>query len=150
MYCNTLQHAATRCNTLQYRPLVAVSLANPFAVLGYVLQHTATHYNTLQHTGTHCNTLERTTTQTVCCSVAGSPLCSAQVSNAIHYNTVHTDLLLQCHLHPHCPARVSMGGRDRGLNSCDCSSVWFQSKSPLFSGTWSDPRIWGFSLFVGF
>ena len=36
--CNTLQHTATHCNTLQYT------------------EHTATHCNTLQHTATHCNT----------------------------------------------------------------------------------------------
>ena len=46
--CNTLQHTATHCDTLQH------------------MQHTATHCNTLQHmqhmqhTATHCNTALRT------------------------------------------------------------------------------------------
>jgi len=45
--CNTLQHATTRCNTLQH----ATTRCN-------TLQHAVTHCNTLQHTATHCNTLQ--------------------------------------------------------------------------------------------
>jgi len=43
MYCNTLQHTATHCNTRK------TSHAR-LDVLTHVLQHTATHCNTLQHT----------------------------------------------------------------------------------------------------
>jgi len=51
-HCNTLQHAATRCNTH----------CN-------TLQHTTAHYNALQHTATHwnthCSTLQHTATHTL-------------------------------------------------------------------------------------
>ena len=40
--CNTLQHTATKCNTLQQ----------------LTLQHTATQCNPLQQTATHCKTLQ--------------------------------------------------------------------------------------------
>jgi len=40
-HCNTLQHTATHCNTLQLEA-----------------RHTAPHCNTLQHTATHCNALQ--------------------------------------------------------------------------------------------
>ena len=46
--CNTLQHTATHCNTLQERERQQ---------RGALLQHTATHCNTLQYTATHYNTL---------------------------------------------------------------------------------------------
>jgi len=64
---NTLQHAATHCNTLQYQPHskgqelckwgreVTATYCN-------TLEYTATHCNTLQHTATHCMTLEHTAT----------------------------------------------------------------------------------------
>jgi len=42
-HCNTLQHAATRSNTLQH---TAATRCN-------TLQHTAAHYNTLHYTATH-------------------------------------------------------------------------------------------------
>jgi len=52
--CNTLQHAATHCNTLQHTH-------------SNTLQHAATHCNTLQHT--HSNTLQHTATSPGCCRV---------------------------------------------------------------------------------
>jgi len=62
-HCNTLQHAATtHCNTLQHAathhnvlPFVETS-----ATQCNTLQYTATHRNTLQHTATRCNTLQHT------------------------------------------------------------------------------------------
>jgi len=51
-----LQHAATRCNTLQH----AASGVRDFAeekVMHDGKVRTATHCNTLQHTAAHCTTL---------------------------------------------------------------------------------------------
>ena len=48
-HCATLQHAAARCNTLQHT-----------ATRSNTQQHAATHCTTLQHTATHCNTLQHT------------------------------------------------------------------------------------------
>jgi len=50
----SLQHAATRCNTLQHTPAHAASCCRRSH--GVTLQHAATRCNTLQHTATHCNT----------------------------------------------------------------------------------------------
>ena len=50
-YCNTLQHAATRCNML--RVDTTTTHCN-------TLQHAATRCNTLRHAATHCNTPEVT------------------------------------------------------------------------------------------
>jgi len=50
--CNTLQHAATRCNTLQH----TAAYPRPAVIM------TATHCNTLQHTATHCNAPNHTAT----------------------------------------------------------------------------------------
>ena len=56
-HCNTMQHTATRCNwagekgNAQGLLLITKTLCN-------ILQHTAIHCNTLQHTATHCNTLQ--------------------------------------------------------------------------------------------
>ena len=75
--CNTLQHTATHCKTLQHicNTLQHAKIyCNTFATLCNTLQHTiasscstlqhtATHCNTLQHTATHCNTLQHTATQ---------------------------------------------------------------------------------------
>jgi len=58
MYNITLQHAATRCNTLK-----EVWRCGGFeGVIKCAEQHTATHCYTLQHTETHCNTLQNTET----------------------------------------------------------------------------------------
>ena len=52
-----LQHAATRCNTLQHLyELTATFLVLHVTKRCTTQQHTATHCNTLQHTATHCNT----------------------------------------------------------------------------------------------
>jgi hypothetical protein len=78
--CNTLQHTATHCNTLQERERQQ---------RGALLQHTATHCSTLQHTArerasakrcfvaTHCNTLQHTATH-----------CSTLQHTATHCNTL--------------------------------------------------------------
>jgi len=56
IYCNTVQHIATRCNALQHT--VQIFRAKPHRDYAhpYKLQHTATHCNILQQ---HCNTLCR-------------------------------------------------------------------------------------------
>jgi len=67
--CNTLQHAATRSNTLQHNAVHCTDVNS---------RHTAKHCNVLQHTVTHracvnyglqtlCNTLQHTLT---CCNTA--------------------------------------------------------------------------------
>jgi len=68
-HCNTLKHAATRCNmdnTLQQTATNTISAPNSrsnttisTATRYNTLQHTAT---ALQHTATHCNTLQHTST----------------------------------------------------------------------------------------
>ena len=50
----TLQHAATRCNTLQH----SRSLQLFRFTCMIMLQYTAPHCDRLQHTATHCNTLQ--------------------------------------------------------------------------------------------
>jgi len=52
MHCNTLQHAATRCNTLQ---LNLSRRRTPAYLSCVLLQRIATRCNTLQRTATHCN-----------------------------------------------------------------------------------------------
>ena len=102
--CNTLQHSATHCNTLQTRcntlqpaachrqgRLHRALLWNRRQSAAYslrwsglfcrslLLQHPATHCNTL-HTATHCNTLQHTATH-----------CNALEHTATHWNTLqHT------------------------------------------------------------
>jgi len=81
-HLNTLQHAATHCNTggrkeicsycIYYNVYAACvhvfktrSQCNTLqhtAILCNTLQRTATHCNALQHTATHCNTLQYTVT----------------------------------------------------------------------------------------
>jgi len=64
-----LQHAATRCNTLQHNArrelanggLLATNLQQP-AKLCDTLQHTGIHCNLQQHIAMHCNTLQHTAT----------------------------------------------------------------------------------------
>jgi len=75
--CNTHQHTATRCTTLQHTATHCNTHCN---TLQHTLQqtatytathcnihcntpkHTVTHRNTLQHNSTHCNTLQHTAT----------------------------------------------------------------------------------------
>jgi len=78
-HSNKLQHAATRCNTLQHtsgagqlgqedtdnRGDAANEMADNLVAVNigpgryrYTLQHTATHCNTLQHAATHCDKLQ--------------------------------------------------------------------------------------------
>ena len=52
----TLQHTATRDNTLQHN--TREKIEQTLQVSAVALQHTATHCNTLQHLATHCNTLQ--------------------------------------------------------------------------------------------
>ena len=69
-HCNTLQHAATRCNTLHgFFQLQHVSKSKRVcntlqhsATSCNTLQHPATPYNTLQHPATCCNTLHHPAT----------------------------------------------------------------------------------------
>ena len=51
---NTLQHAATRCNSLQHTMHIESC--------DCTLQHVVTHCNTLQHTAARCHTLQNTAT----------------------------------------------------------------------------------------
>ena len=64
-HCNTLQHAAPRCNTLQHTCGQPPANAH---ILG-----TAIHCNTLQHAATYCNTLKHT---------CGQPLANARILGA--------------------------------------------------------------------
>ena len=78
--CNTLQHAATRCNTLQLCIWFETCFVNHDVIDNRALQHTATHCNSLQHTATHCNTLQHTATH-----------CNTLQHTATHCNTLqHT------------------------------------------------------------
>jgi len=52
-HCNALQHTTTHCNTLQH-------IRHYTAIYGNTLQHIAIHRNILQHTAKHCNALQRT------------------------------------------------------------------------------------------
>jgi len=83
-HCCTLQHAATRCNTLQHTPHCNFPTYPDPATLQHTAPHshcntltplnTATHCTTsacpdpaiLQHTATHCNTLQHTATHSHC------------------------------------------------------------------------------------
>jgi len=66
--CNTLQHYAIHCNTVQnqYRDrrddrgryLLMLARVVHTATHCYTLQHTATRCNTMQHTAAHCKTLQ--------------------------------------------------------------------------------------------
>jgi len=62
--CNTLQHTATHCNTLETDRLAdggsgfGAGKTQCTATHCNILQHTAAHCNTRQHTATHGNTLE--------------------------------------------------------------------------------------------
>jgi len=66
--CNTLQHAATHCNTLQHTQHTAAHCNTLQHTVSGVLiksedeerQHTVTYRNTLQHTTTHRNTPQHT------------------------------------------------------------------------------------------
>ena len=57
---NTLQHAATRCNTRQRKSLSSTSGAALKTTHCNTLQHTAQHCTILHHTRPHCNTLQHT------------------------------------------------------------------------------------------
>ena len=75
-HCNTLQHIATRCNTL----LHAGTHCN-------TLQQTATRHNTLQHAATHCNTLQHTATR------CNTLLHAATRSNTLQHIATHCNTL---------------------------------------------------------
>ena len=51
--CNTLQHTAARCNTLQRFIAHTTSVAH--SDVSWQHMHQQTHYNTLQHTPTRCH-----------------------------------------------------------------------------------------------
>jgi len=57
---NMLQHAETRCNTLQHAAPHCIYNSRKKEAASE--QHTATHCNALQHTTAHCNTLQHATT----------------------------------------------------------------------------------------
>ena len=61
-HCNTLQHTATRCNSLHLRQQQRLMLLQHITTQGNTFQHTATHCNTLQHIATHCKILQHTAT----------------------------------------------------------------------------------------
>ena len=61
-YCNTLQHIAIPCNTLQ---------------------HSTAHYTTLQHTATHCNTLHHSAAH------GGTVPHSATQCNSLQHTPTH-------------------------------------------------------------
>jgi len=83
IHCNTLQHTATRCNTLQ-----CIVRCN-------TLQHTAMHHNTLQHTATHCNTLQHTATHyhTPQYIVRCSPLAPSSSNKLLQHTATHCNTL---------------------------------------------------------
>jgi len=56
-YCNTLQHAATRCTLLQHRMVVSKL---SWATTCFDTHATWTHCSMLQHIAAHCNTLQHT------------------------------------------------------------------------------------------
>jgi len=63
--CNTLQHTAAFCNTLQLTVsirTIALLCDAGYELRCYQMQRTVTHFNTLQHTATHCHTLQHTLT----------------------------------------------------------------------------------------
>jgi len=74
-HCNTLQHTATHCNTLQHNAKQAIHCntlslcSSQFAPTRCISTNTATHCNTLQHTATHRNTLALCISQIVPTSV---------------------------------------------------------------------------------
>ena len=90
--CYTLQHDATRCNTLQHAwqclsrtlfivltllwggsHLPTLQHTQHTATLCYTLQHAATRCNPLQHAATRCNTLQYTATH---CNTRSAKPCS--------------------------------------------------------------------------
>jgi len=74
---NTLQHTAPRCNTLQ-RTATHRNTPQHTATHCNTQQHTTTHYNTLQHTATHHNTLQHTATHWTHCNT---------LQHTVPYNT---------------------------------------------------------------
>ena len=59
--CNTPQHTALHCNTLQQGDMAEVDTSLT-ATHGNTRQHTATHCNTRRHTATNCNILQHIAT----------------------------------------------------------------------------------------
>jgi len=119
-HCNTLQHAATHCNThcsiLQHIAMQsgAFRVQHPQHVRSLV-SCTWTHCNTLQHTATHCNTLQRTAEQqSVCCSQHPQ---TRQVAFKSYMNT-HKNIATHCdtlqHIATHC-------------NTLQCNKVFARS-----------------------
>jgi len=114
-HCNTLQHTATHCNTLQHTRRIARWDSDT------LLQHTATHCqtqdvphvgtwradcNTLQHTATHCNALQHTAThktyRTLALGELSSNSCSLSMSmNKSRHNmdqSRHTNAWVMAHM----------------------------------------------------
>jgi len=103
--CNTLQHAATRCNDFSsqvcqkramymnkdFSKTPQLTVAQTRASSGEVCttpQHTATHCNTLQRTASHCNYISwKKTPQTELHTRASSgEVCTTLQHTATHYN----------------------------------------------------------------
>ena len=67
-YCNTKQRTATHCDTLRYSTVHCTTFQNVVAHCS-TLHHAAPHCNTLQYVTTHCNTLQHTATH---CNTLGA------------------------------------------------------------------------------
>jgi len=111
IYCYTLQHTGTYCNTILcvLRRTVTRRSA-PWHTATHILilihvglgsrssgrdtpQHTATHCNALQHTAIYCNTLQHTATH---CNTLQRTYQYIQVCPTNRVNVTHCNLLLQC------------------------------------------------------
>ena len=99
--CSTIQHSATKCNTLQRIRLThshTTAHCNTLPHTAAHLSHARTHCNTLQHTTKQCNTLvSRTHTQRI--SMAGI---FSRSGATRHYN------------------RTPRGVRPRSRRRCSC------------------------------
>jgi len=69
--CNTLQHVATRCNTLPNtcNTLQHIATRVPWTAFSRIFRNSIFFWNTLQHTATHCNTLQHTATHCKICTL---------------------------------------------------------------------------------
>jgi len=93
LYCTTLQHTATHCNTLQHIiPEVRLGCFIRRALCGLL------HCNTLQHTATHCITLYPKKDQTA--SFAERSVgCYTSHCNTLHHTATHCNALQQTASH---------------------------------------------------
>jgi len=94
--CNTIQHTATHCNTLQQHTTThsdilhhAVTLCHTVSHCNTLQQHTTIRRNTLHCIATHCITLQSVLQRTV-------PHCK------LHHTTVHCSSVLLQHTTMHC------------------------------------------------